>query len=83
MSRLNYVVGTHIFVEKKELYRNFSFVRTCTDPESFVRGGPNSLSFFLVFLVVEGIEDSNTALKGPSSSRLKWRFAGEPMMAQH
>ena len=44
------------------------------------------------FLVDKGIEDTNTAINGPSSARqrnainetpLKWRFAGGPMVAQH
>ena len=39
------------------------------------------------FLVVEGREDPNTTISGPSSVRqrnlapFKWRFAGVPMMA--
>ena len=36
------------------------------DPESFVRGGPNLITFFLVD---EGIEDPNITLNGPSSAR--------------
>ena len=40
----------------------------CADPESFVRGGPN-LTFFFCFLVVDGREDRNTTLSGPSSAR--------------
>ena len=49
----------------------------CADLESFVRGGPNLITFFFVcFLVDEGIEDPNTAINGPSSAR-------QPMMAQH
>ena len=31
---------------------------TCADPESYVRGGPNLITFF--FLVDEGIGDPNT-----------------------
>ena len=43
---------------------------SCADPESFVRGGPILITFFLfVFLVDGGIEDPNTALIGPSSAR--------------
>ena len=38
----------------------------CADSESFVRGGPNLITFFLVD---EGIEDPNTAINGPSSAR--------------
>ena len=33
----------------------------CADPESFVRGGPNLITFFLVD---EGMEDPNTAING-------------------
>ena len=42
----------------------------CTDPESYVRGGPNVIKFLFVclFLVEEGIEDPNTAINGPSSA---------------
>ena len=39
---------------------------SCADPESFVRGGPNLIKFFLVD---GGIEDPNTALIGPSLAR--------------
>ena len=39
---------------------------TCADPESFVRVGPNLITFFLVN---EGIEDPNITIKGPSSAR--------------
>ena len=41
----------------------------CADRESFVRGGPNSITFFLVFLVDEGIENPNVTINGPSSAR--------------
>ena len=34
----------------------------CTDPESFVRGGQNLIT---LFLVDEGIEDPNTAINLP------------------
>ena len=37
----------------------FICVSSCSDPESFVRGGPN-----LIFLVDEGTKDPNTALTG-------------------
>ena len=40
----------------------------CADPESFVRGGPNLISFFL-FLVNEGIDDPNITIDGPASAR--------------
>ena len=36
--------------------------KSCADPESFVRGGPNLIPFFFL---VEGIEDPNTAINGP------------------
>ena len=40
------------------------------DPESFVRGGPNLITFFFsFFLVDEGIDDQNTTINGPSSTR--------------
>ena len=35
------------------------------DLESFVRGGPNLIPFFLVY---DGIEDPNTDINGPSSA---------------
>ena len=38
---------------------------SCADLESFVRGGPNLITFFLVN---EGMEDPNIALNGPSSA---------------
>ena len=45
-------------------------VISSTDPESFVRGGPNLITFFFFFFfflfVDGGIEDLNTALNGPS-----------------
>ena len=43
-----------------------AFFRPCADPESFVRGGPNLITFFLV---VEGIEDPNITINGQSSVR--------------
>ena len=39
----------------------------CADPESFVRGGPNFITFF--FPVNEGIEDPNITINGPLSAR--------------
>ena len=45
-----------------EVYRR----NACANPESFVRGGPNLITFFLVD---EGMEDQNTAINGPSSAR--------------
>ena len=40
--------------------------RACADPEGFVRRGPNLITFILV---VEGIEDPNITINGPSSAR--------------
>ena len=40
--------------------------RRCTDLESFFKGGPNLITFFLVD---KGIEDPNTAINGPSLAR--------------
>ena len=42
----------------------------CADPESFVRGVPNLITFFFFFfVVVDGdIEDPNTAINGPLSA---------------
>ena len=41
----------------------------CADAESFVRGGPNLITFFFFFffffLVDEGIEDPNVTINGP------------------
>ena len=39
---------------------------TCANPESFVRGGPNLITYFLVD---EGIEDPNITINGSSSAR--------------
>ena len=58
---------------------------TCADPESFVRGGLN----LITFLVDDGKEDSNITTNGPSSAwptsgtPFKWLLAGGPVMAQH
>ena len=54
-------------------------------PESFVRVGPNLITFFLVD---EGIRDSNINKqmgnhRPASETPFKWRFAGGPMMAQY
>ena len=38
----------------------------CADPESFVRGGPNLITYLFVD---ERLEDPNTANNGPSSAR--------------
>ena len=58
---------------------------TCADPESFVRGGPNLITFFLV---VEGLEDPNSTINGPSSARqrnaiemaFRWRADDGPTL---
>ena len=44
---------------------NIEDIKACTDPESFVRGGP-VLTFFPHFLVDEGREDPNTTKSRPS-----------------
>ena len=59
-------------------------LKSCADPESFVRGGPTlTTSIF----VDEGREDPSTTISGLSSARqqnaIKWRFAGVPIMVQH
>ena len=56
---------------------------SCADPENFVKGGPNLITFFLV---VKGSEDTNTAINGPSSARqrnaikmaFRWRADNGP-----
>ena len=52
---------------------------SCAGPESFVRGGPNLIT---IFLVDEGIEDPNTAINGPCSylvgSSFIWDFGKLP-----
>ena len=50
-------------------FLTFIFLRleTCTNPESFFRGGPTSTTF-IFFLVDEGREDSNINISGPSSA---------------
>ena len=57
---------------------------SCADLESFVRGGQNLITFFLVY---EGMDDPNTTVNRQPSARhrnaIKWRFAGAPMMAKH
>ena len=40
---------------------------TCADPESFVRGGPNLITF--IFLVDERTENPNITVNGLSSAR--------------
>ena len=43
---------------------------TCADPDGFVRGGQNLITFFFFFfLVVEGKEDPNITINGPSWAR--------------
>ena len=39
---------------------------SCTDPESFIRGGPTIGRFFVLFLVDEGRKDPNTTEIWPS-----------------
>ena len=60
--------------------RLFSQQITCADPESFVRGGPTLIKFFLVY---EGRDDPADHHRPASEMPFKWRFAGVPMMAQH
>ena len=61
---------------------HFPYIRACTDPEKFARGGPTLTFFFLLlfFASYEGREDLNSTKRGTSPA--KWRFAGGPMMAQ-
>ena len=59
--------------------------RSCADPESFDRGGPLLTMFFLA---VEGGEDPNTTISGPSSVRqrnaiqmaFRWRADDGPVL---
>ena len=59
-------------------------VHTCTDPESFVRVGPN----LIIVLVYEGIEGPNTAINVPSLARqrnaiqmaFRWKADGGPIL---
>ena len=46
-----------------------SLALSCADPESFVRGVPNLITFFFLFFIDEGIKDPNTAINGPSFAR--------------
>ena len=49
-----------------------AFVLHSSDPESFVRGGPNLIAFsFFFFLVDEGFEDLNTTIN-------EWAIIGPP-----
>ena len=55
-----------------EIMHDAAFYRglPCADPESFVRGGPNMITFFIIFYLVDkGIEDPNINVNGPSSAR--------------
>ena len=53
-------------------------LHACSDPESFVRGGPTLAKFlFLLLFFLEGRKDPNTTISGP----FKWCFAGVPMTA--
>ena len=54
-----------LFIVVQIVCWGFAFGPSCADPESFVRGGPNLITFFLVD---EGIEDPNTDINGPSSA---------------
>ena len=52
------------------LLKTAGFIRSCADPESFVRGGPTVTTFFhVVFLVDEGREGPKTTIRGPSLAR--------------
>ena len=59
---------------------------SCADPESFDRGGPLLTMFY--FLVVEGREDPNTTISGPSLVRqrnaikmvFRWRANDGPTL---
>ena len=63
---------------------NINLLYSCADPESFVRGGPILMGFFLV---CKGRDDLNTTISGPSSpcqqNAINWRFACVPIMAQY
>ena len=48
------------------LHMLFFSLELCADPESFVRGGPNVMGFFSVFLVDKGRKDQNTTISWPS-----------------
>ena len=62
---LSLKIVDYLHVQADKPWYNYS----CADPESFVRGGILLTMFFVVFfLVVEGIEDPNTTLSGPSSA---------------
>ena len=58
---------------------------SCADPERFIRGGPNLITFFFFFFFYEWRKGQNTTISGPrgpaSEKPLKWRFSGVPMMA--
>ena len=46
-------------------------IKACADLESFVRVGPNLITFFFVLFCLfnEGIEDPNANINGTSSAR--------------
>ena len=54
------------------------------DPESFVRGGPNLIFFFIYFLVDAGIEDQNITIDGSAKRHLNgvrwWAEDGPTLM---
>ena len=61
------VPGTTVLLEENTLLQtNSKQYIPCVDPESFVRGVPNLITFFLVD---EEIEDPNITINGPSSAR--------------
>ena len=62
-----YVPVNH-FQSCQDDFLSCTSTKPCGDPESFVRGGPNLITFFF-FLVDEDIEDPNTAIDGPTSAR--------------
>ena len=63
---------------------NYSCGLHMRESRKFCQRGPNLITFFLVD---EGIEDPNTFINGPPSTRqqlpFKWCFPGGPMIAQH
>ena len=57
---------------------------SCTDPESFVRGGPTLSTLFVLFRLMRGGRIQRLLKSGQlrptSETPLKWRFAGVPMV---
>ena len=66
-----------------DIFHNVS-IKTCPDPESFVRGSPTLTAFF--FGLMSG-GNQIPLLAGhhrpASETPFKWRFVGGQMMAQH